>query len=174
MITILRLGHRASRDHRISTHLGLVARSFDADKIIYSGERDGKLISSIKDVVKRWGGPFEVKFKKNWRKFLMNFDGKVVHLTMYGLSLQEKINEIRNDTKNNDLLIVVGGKKVPPEIYKTADYNIAVTNQPHSEVAALGVFLHELKQGEELEKEFENYQVKIKPEKNGKNVVEKD
>ena len=49
MIVVLRLGHRRARDKRISTHVGLVARAFGAQKIIYSGEKDQKLLDSIKE-----------------------------------------------------------------------------------------------------------------------------
>jgi len=34
MITVLRIGHRISRDKRITTHVALVARAFGADKIL--------------------------------------------------------------------------------------------------------------------------------------------
>ena len=34
MITILRIGHRISRDKRITTHVALVARAFGADNIL--------------------------------------------------------------------------------------------------------------------------------------------
>ncbi|NIS35916.1 MAG: tRNA (cytidine(56)-2'-O)-methyltransferase, partial [Actinobacteria bacterium] len=39
------------------------------------------------------------------------------------------------------LLVVVGAAKVSFDVYEAADWNVAVTNQPHSEVAALAVFL---------------------------------
>ena len=40
MIEVLRLGHRISRDKRISTHVALVARAFGASKIYYTGQKD--------------------------------------------------------------------------------------------------------------------------------------
>jgi len=33
-VNVLRLGHRYSRDRRISTHVGLVARAFGADELL--------------------------------------------------------------------------------------------------------------------------------------------
>jgi len=36
-----------------------------------------------------------------------------------------------------------------------ANYNVAVTNQPHSEIAALSVFLDHLQRGQELKADFE-------------------
>jgi len=42
------------------------------------------------------------------------------------------------------LLLVVGAEKVPGDLYDLADVNVAVGNQPHSEVAALAILLHAL------------------------------
>ena len=55
---------------------------------------------------------------------------------MYGRRSRTKIGELR---KHDSFLIAVGGPKVPGEVYKLADYNVAVTSQPHSEVAALAI-----------------------------------
>jgi len=153
MISILRLGHRYGRDERISTHCGLAARALGAKEIIYSGEKDKSIIESIKKVNKRWGGSFSVKYEKNYRKVIKHYKKKkflVVHLTMYGLPIQNEMKKLRK----KNILLIVGSEKVPFEIYKSADYNIAVTNQPHSEVAALSVFLHEYFKGKELNKRF--------------------
>jgi tRNA (cytidine56-2'-O)-methyltransferase len=57
---------------------------------------------------------------------------------MYGAELESAVVQI--DT-NRDLLIIVGAEKVPPYFYEIADINISVGNQPHSEVAALALFL---------------------------------
>ena len=72
----------------------------------------------------------------------------------------------------SDKLIVVGGAKVPGEIYEMADWNVAVTSQPHSEVSALAVFLHELYMGEELGLEFQGARLRIVPQSHGKLVEE--
>jgi tRNA (cytidine56-2'-O)-methyltransferase len=168
-IFVLRLGHRKFRDERISTHCGLVARALGANGIIYSGEKDDGIIESVKNVVKKWGGKFEISYEENWRKVLKNWNGKIIHLTMYGIPIQNKINEIRKC--NEDLLIVVGSEKVPLEVYKLADWNIAITNQPHSEVAALAIFLDKFFIGEELNINFENPKVKIIPQEKGKKLI---
>lgn len=168
MISILRLSHRYGRDARLTTHCGLVARAFGASEIILSGDEDKKVIESIKKVSKRWGGSFNVKYEKNWEGFIENFKGKRVHLTMYGLSIEKKIKEIK---KEKDLLVIIGGEKVPSEVYHIVDYNIAVTNQPHSEVAALAVFLDNYFKGKELNKKFDNAKLKIIPREKGKKVV---
>ena len=45
------------------------------------------------------------------------------------------------DELESEILVVVGGAKVSGTIFELADYNIAIGHQPHSEVAALAVFL---------------------------------
>lgn len=168
MITVLRLGHRAGRDPRISTHCALVARAFGAEGLIYTGEHDSDMEKSVKNIVSNWGGPFEIKHEKSWRTVIKGFDGATVHLTMYGLPLQKEISRIR---KSKNLLIVIGGEKVPMEVYHAVDYNIGVTSQPHSEVAALGVFMHEYLQGKELTKKFGNAKISLVPQKAGKKLI---
>ncbi len=166
MITVLRLGHRAGRDPRISTHCALVARALGAERLIYTGEHDGGMEDSVRRIVKNWGGPFEISHGKSWRKVVKGFPGKSVHLTMYGLPLKKEIGRIR---KTKNLLLVIGGEKVPMEVYHAVDYNIAVTGQPHSEVAALGIFLYEYTQGKE--KKFRNAKMKLVPQKCGKKII---
>ncbi len=170
-VYILRLGHRISRDKRISTHCGLVSRAFGANGIIYAGEKDKDLMKSVKNVSKQWGGRFEVKYEKNWRNFIKKWKGRVVHLTVYGMPVQEKIEEIENCKK--DILVIVGGEKVPPEVYEMADWNISITNQPHSEIAALSIFLDRLWKGGELYRRFTNARIKVKPAERGKKVLKK-
>jgi tRNA (cytidine56-2'-O)-methyltransferase len=86
---------------------------------------------------------------------------------MYGIPIQEKVEELRRGSK---FLVAVGGPKVPGEAYRLADYNLAVTSQPHSEIAALAIALHELQSGEELKREFDHYKMKIIPSEKGKKV----
>ncbi len=137
MIEVLRLGHRISRDKRISTHVALVARTFGADKLYYTGQKDKEMESSVNKITKSFGGDFEIEYAKDYKKLFRN--KKIIHLTMYGADFRKYTSKIKGD-----VLIIVGGEKVPKEIYELADYNLGVTNQPHSEVAALGVFLDHL------------------------------
>lgn len=166
---VLRLGHRAGRDKRISTHCGLVARAFGADGIVFSGEKDQGVIDSIRKVSKQWGGKFEVKYEKNWKSFVRKWKGQVIHLTMYGLPVQKAIGKM----KKEDTLIIVGGEKVPYEVYQIADWNVSVTNQPHSEIAALSIFLDRLHKGKELDRKFPEAEKTIVPQERGKKVMEK-
>lgn len=165
-VSVLRLGHRFVRDKRISTHLCLVARAFGADEIIFDVE-DNRVKESVDKVIEQWGGEFKIGFIKNWKNFIRDFKGEKIHLTMYGININSAIKKL---DREKDKLIIVGGKKVPSEVYSLADYNIAVGNAPHSEVAALSVFLDRLFEGSELEKEI-NKKMKIIPLERGKKVI---
>ena len=167
MISVLRLGHRPERDKRATTHVFLVARAFGAEKIYYTGVRDRPIEENIAKVCNRWGGKIELKFVENAQLFLKKWLGSVVHLTMYGIPIQKAIDKIK---KEKDILVVVGGEKVPSEIYKLSDFNIAVTNQPHSEIAALAVFLDRFFDGKELEMEFKDAKQIIIPNERGKTL----
>ncbi len=142
-VYILRLGHRIERDKRITTHVGLTARAFGAKGIILSGDEDHKVMDTWKKVVEEFGGDFEVRYEKNWRKVIDGWSGTIVHLTMYGLELEDVKDEIKRNAKS-PLLLIVGGPKVPGEVYQKAHYNVAVGNQPHSEVAAVALILDRL------------------------------
>ena len=163
---MLRLGHRPQRDKRISTHVLLAARAFGADAAVYAGTRDPGLEESVAEVVENWGGGFTVQHTDSWRGTVKAWRGEVVHLTMYGLPVQDVIQEIRASPEPK--LVAVGGPKVPRELYDLADWNVSVTTQPHSEVSAVAVFLHMLFGGEELEKPHEGARLRIKPRSRGK------
>ncbi|MCK4491197.1 MAG: tRNA (cytidine(56)-2'-O)-methyltransferase [Candidatus Altiarchaeales archaeon] len=165
-ISVLRLGHRYARDKRVSTHICLVARAFGADEIIFD-IWDSMLEQSIERVVQEWGGRFRITFTTNWKKYLQEFRGDKIHLTMYGINIDEHLDEIRSS--HRDKIIIIGGKKVPSELYSLVDFNVAIGNQPHSEVAALAVFLDRFFKGEELKKKFDGRK-KIIPQDNGKQL----
>jgi len=173
-IVVLRLGHRHIRDDRATTHLFLAARAFGADIALYSGQRDPAVESSLRKVNATWGGRFELAYTQNWVRTLEDYKSKgwkVVHLTMYGMPLREAVGEIRSSMSNK--VVVVGGAKVPRKAYDLADWNVAVTSQPHSEISALSVFLHELFEGEELSKQFPDGELEIIPQAKGKKVRRK-
>ncbi len=168
---VLRYGHRLVRDYRVTSHCCLVARAFGASKIIVAGDKDEGLQKSVMDVAKRWGGKFEVCFTESWRKTLAQFKKKgffVVHLTMYGLQLQKEIKKLR---KKKKVLVIVGSQKVESLVYEQSDANIAVTGQPHSEIAALAVALDWLQKGKELGKQFKGARIRIRPVERGKRVI---
>jgi tRNA (cytidine56-2'-O)-methyltransferase len=171
VIVVLRMGHRPQRDKRITTHVCLTARAFGADGV-YLWRTDENVKKTIDDLGKIWGDNFFVECK-HYQKVLNGWEGMIVHLTMYGEKI-DKITEIREKSTNKDILIVVGAEKVPPEVYEAADYNISVGSQPHSEVAALAVFLDRLSGGKSLYKEFDNAVMRIVPSAKGKKIREKD
>ncbi|PIN99882.1 tRNA (cytidine(56)-2'-O)-methyltransferase [archaeon CG10_big_fil_rev_8_21_14_0_10_43_11] len=170
-VSVLRLNHRKSRDKRVTTHVFLTARALGATSGILCGESDSALVSSVNKTSRKWGGEFFVRYEKNWRALIKEHAKTVVHLTMYGEPVQNVISQLR---KKDELLVVVGASKVPPDVYKHAAYNVSVTNQPHSEISSLAIFLHELFGGRELKKTFQNASVKIVPKKKGKHVIKKD
>ncbi len=167
-VTVLRLGHRPQRDKRLSTHVLLAARAFGARDAVYSGVKDPRLEETVAELVEDWGGGFTVRHTDSWRATVKAWRGEVVHLTMYGLPVQQVIQEIRASPEPK--LVAVGGPKVPREIYDLATWNVSVTSQPHSEVSALAVFLHMLFGGEELERNYEGARLSIKPMSRGKDV----
>ncbi|EQD45769.1 tRNA 2'-O-methylase, partial [mine drainage metagenome] len=139
-VTVLRVGHRAGRDPRLSTHLALAARAFGAERMLLHPP-DPDLARRVAAVAEGWGGPFEVLPAPEWRRIVRDFDGPVVHLTMYGLPLARVRARL---ARADRILLVAGGAKVPSELYRLATYNVAVGHQPHSEVAATAVFLADL------------------------------
>lgn len=175
MITVLRLGHRKKRDPRISTHVGLVARAFGADRIIYAGEEDPELVKRLNRISQKWGGTFRASYTKDWEKTIGGLKRRgnyVVHLTMYGADLKLELADLQKQyRRKKGMVIVVGAEKVPAEMYELADVNVSVTQQPHSEVAALAVFLRDLFGGKERVGRFLGAELKIVPQRKGKRVL---
>ena len=167
MITVLRLGHRPARDKRVTTHVALAARAFGADRILVS-TRDPSLERTVNELFRRFGGPFGIETGVAWRKVLREWKGTKVHLTMYGLHVDEALAGIPKD----DLLVVVGAEKVPADVYRMVDVNVAVGNEPHSEVAALAVFLDRLLGGQGLRR-VRDGRLRIRPSARGKDVVDR-
>ncbi len=165
-IQVLRIGHRPDRDKRVTTHTALAARALGARRVLVDS-RDPKLEENVRGVVERFGGDFSIETGVQWRKAMREFEGKVVHLTMYGMRVDEAVDALRGE----DVLVVVGAEKVPPEVYQAADLNVSVGNQPHSEIAALAIFLDRLTGGEALYSE-RGGRMKVVPDGRGKNVVD--
>ena len=145
-IWIMRIGHRPERDKRVTTHVALSSRALGA-KGIYVDTYDPVLEENIHSVVDRFGGDYQIKTGVSWKEAMKDFHGKVVHLTMYGQQVVDAISKI---PKDEDIMIVVGASKVPFEVYERADFNVSVGNQPHSEIAALAIFLDRYTEGKAL------------------------
>jgi len=198
-VVVLRYGHRPGRDDRMTTHVGLTARALGADRVVFP-DNAGQSAETVRDITDRFGGPFAVELREDQNAIVRGFEGVVVHLTMYGERVQDVEGEIRKavglpdgdsgtngdsgangDSGTNgdpaaprDLLVVVGGEKVPWALYERADFNVGVTNQPHSEVAGLAVFLDRLFEGAELDREWDDADREVIPEPTGKTVVDAD
>ena len=166
-IEVLRIGHRPERDKRITTHVTLVARAFGANGI-HIDTRDGILESTVERVNKQFGGDFFIRTGVSPGKVTGRWNGTIVHLTMYGMPLDEAVKEIPMDER---LLVIVGAEKVPRYIYDVAHFNVSVANQPHSEVSALALFLDRMFEGRELKMDLEGGEIRIEPTRKGKTVV---
>jgi len=165
-VEVLRLGHRPERDERLTTHVCLTARALGVDAVHVDGG-DRRPVETVKEVTRRFGGDFEAhSLDVSPQSFVESWDGTVVHLTMYGERVQDTVGEVRS--KAESVLAVVGAGKVDGWVYEEADYNVGVTNQPHSEVAALAVFLHEYFEGDELDATFEGGEIEVIPSERGK------
>ena len=172
-IVVLRYGHRIVRDYRVTSHCCLVARALGAQKIIIQGVEDQSIKKSVGDIVKRWGGDFKVEFVDSWKRIIEYYKKKkylVVHATMYGSQIHKIESKLINSSK---ILLIVGSQKVESEVYELSDYNVSVTTQPHSEIAALAIMLDRLFEGKELDKKFKNAKIKITPQAKGKKVEKK-
>ncbi|MDW8010836.1 MAG: tRNA methyltransferase [Sulfolobales archaeon] len=157
----------------MTTHVGLVARAFGASGIVIADVSDELVVRNLRKVCEVWGGKDflvtdgvnSLEYVEEWRKR----GGVVVHLTMYGIHIDDVISEIRS--LNRDMLVIVGASKVPRAYYELADYNVAIGHQPHSEVAALAVFLDRLYGGRELKLIYSDAKLRIEPSLRGKKVV---
>jgi tRNA (cytidine56-2'-O)-methyltransferase len=149
--------------------VALAARAFGADKIVID-TKDAKIQKNIHSICKRFGGDFEIETGADYKKIIKQWKGNIVHLTMYGEELDKSINKI---DRNKDLLVIVGAEKVPSQIYGMADFNVSVSNQPHSEVAALAIFLDRYTSGRWLGKKF-NGKIEILPSNRGKKVISRE
>jgi tRNA (cytidine56-2'-O)-methyltransferase len=174
-VVILRWGHRPQRDARLTSHVALAARALGASGFVLSDVVDEKIRETVEKVAETWGGEFSFEMGSRWRDVVRDWKlkgGVTVHLTAYGENVQtsDVLERIRNSQK--DVLVIVGSQKVPREFYsaEVSDYNVAVGNQPHSECAALAIFLDRFFKGEPLGKGFANAKVKIVPQDRGKKV----
>ena len=171
-ISVLRIGHRLVRDDRVTTHAALVARAFGAEMIYMTGILDESIKDTVASVSERWGGRFKVEIIQDWKKLTKAWKkegGKVAHLTMYGINIDDIAGRLCKESK---VLVIIGAEKVPQEAYELADYNVAIGNQPHSEIAALAIFLDRMFTGEQFKRVFADANLKIVPTEKGKKVQE--
>ena len=171
-IEVLRLAHRPERDKRMTTHVCLTARAFGAGRV-HVDAGDPELVERISRVTEQFGGDMEVVTGVNATDVVKGTDLRVVHLTMYGENVADWDDARWEDIRSGPgVLVVVGATKVPREFYDLADVNAAVGNQPHSEVAALAVFLDRLTGGDPLRRDMGG-RVKVVPQERGKAMEER-
>jgi tRNA (cytidine56-2'-O)-methyltransferase len=172
-VVVLRWGHRL-RDERLTTHVILTARALGASGVILSDMEDKDIKNTIEKVVERFGGPFFLNMGILWRKAIKEWkkEGIVVHLTAYGENIESSDVLKRIKSSGKDVMVIVGSQKVPPDFFSEdfSDFNVAIGNEPHSECAALAIFLDRYFEGKELSREFKGAKVKIIPQKRGKGV----
>jgi len=177
-VVVLRWGHRP-RDLRVTTHVALTARALGASGFILADVEDKSIKAKIDEVAAEWGGRFSFEMGVPWRKAVGRWKesgGIVVHLTMYGQNISETdvMHKIRSSHRS--VMVIVGSQKVPSEFFSEefSDYNIAIGGQPHSEVAALAVFLDRLFEGSQLSRKFEDARIGVLHSPRGKRLVRVD
>ena len=177
-IVVLRWGHRPQRDARLTTHVALVARALGASGFLLSDTVDEKIRETVEQVTRNWGGKFFFEMGTAWKSAVRDWKSKggvVVHLTVYGENIQTSnvLDRIKNLRK--DVLVMVGSQKVPKDFFSNdvSNFNVSIGNQPHSECAALAIFLDRFFEGKELAWKFKDAKLQIIARKNGKKVASK-
>ncbi len=175
-IVVLRWGHRPQRDARLTSHVALTARALGASGFVLSDTMDKKIKETVEKVTGNWGGEFFFEMGTAWKSAVKSWkakDGITVHLTAYGENIQasDVLQRIRESKQN--VLVIVGSQKVPKEFFSdgVSDFNVSIGNQPHSECAALAVFLDRFFEGKELARGFKKAKIKIVPQERGKKTV---
>jgi tRNA (cytidine56-2'-O)-methyltransferase len=174
-IVVLRWGHRPQRDVRLTTHVALTARALCASGFILSDIVDAHLEETVTKITRAWGGDFHFEMGTSWKHAVRDWKregGVVVHLTAYGENIQTSDVMARIKAQNRPVMLLVGSQKVPGEFYSSevSDFNVAVGNQPHSECAALAIFLDRYFGGDELSKTFDKARIEIVPKDRGKEI----
>ena len=101
VIEVVRIGQRLVRDDRVTTHVALVSRGFGAERI-YMTEVNPEIKETVEKINNTWGGNFEVEFIEKWKtvvKKKKNEGFKIVHLSMYGESINDAQEKIQDEKK---------------------------------------------------------------------------
>ncbi len=73
---------------------------------------DKSIIHTVEKVANHWGrSEFLIEIYDNWKEVIKTWKkdgGKVIHLTMYGINVDDMIEAIRVEAK---LLVVIGAKR---------------------------------------------------------------
>ena len=160
---------------RLTTHVALTSRALCASGFILSDVRDPNIEETVRKITEHWGGTFQFEMGTPWKKAVRDWKAKggaIVHLTAYGENIQASDVLSRIKSLGRDILIIVGSQKVPGDFYSSevSDFNVSIGNQPHSECAALAIFLDRFFSGEELTVDFEKAKMRIVPKARGKEI----
>lgn len=149
-------------------YLALTARALGASAITITGRKDRKILKHISSTNRKWGGRFSVSFTNDYRKILKGSNRyKKVYLTRYGLPLN-KFSYVLRTYKN--ILLIVTLRENPGTIHNLSDFNISISDQPHSASASVAIFLHDFFGGRELAMHFENAKYKVVPKERGVDI----
>ena len=157
---------RSSYENKLS--LCMVARAFGASNVTFYPE-DGKSMKKLerrcRSLNRNWGGAFSAASTKDWKSFVKEKKNYLkIYLTRYGIPINKIGYQIRT---YKNVLVIVSEKEVIKPLYKTSDFNLSITTQPHSCTSSIAVFLHDFYQGRELAMHFENARYKVNPEERG-------
>lgn len=158
MITVLSIGEK---NPRVKLNLCLTARAFGAAKIIFVGRRDANISKHISAINGTWGGIFKVDFASSVKSAVEPLTKyKSVYLTMFGLPLKQLKYTVKT---YKNILLIVTSKEYDKQVGELADFKLSITSQPHSQAAAIAIFLHEFFDGREQAMQFQNAKVKVVP-----------
>jgi len=170
VISILAIGKYSYLN---SLDLCLTARALGASEIIFTREKEPKIIRHMNGLEKKWGGKFNVTFVKSYKKVLKDATNyKKVYLTRYGMPIN-KLTYVLNTYKN--IMLIVSFTEAPSKMLDIlTDFNVSITEQPHCSIASIAIFLHDFYRGRELAMHFENAKYKVIPKEHGLSVVKVD
>ncbi|MDE1856552.1 MAG: hypothetical protein KGH98_00540 [Candidatus Micrarchaeota archaeon] len=172
MISVLVIG---KYDFDRVMDLALAARALGASGISFCFDdkkrvEKAKISRKMGSIAKEWGGTFKVEFPEDWKEWIgAKKNYKKIYLTMYGVPMRKLTYTLR--TYKNILLVVTTNKPLK-DLFGVADFNISITNQPHTSVSSVAVFLYEFYKEREPAMKFENAKVKVVPTDRGM-MVEK-
>jgi tRNA (cytidine56-2'-O)-methyltransferase len=175
-VVVLRWGHRTHRDARLTSHVALTARALGASGFLLSDIIDKKIEETVEKVTRHWGGRFYFEMGTSWRTYVREWKAKggiVVHLTAYGENIETSDVLGRIKKTEGSVLLIIGSQKVPADFFSesVSNFNVSIGNQPHSECAALAVFLDRFFEGKELARKFDKAKIKIIPKERGKKTL---
>ncbi len=161
MIVVLAIG---KPKYESMVDICLTARALGASSVVLtssSHEMNSKLKRFCSFITNKWGGSFSAQFTSNWKNYMHSKTNyKTVYLTRYGIPIQKQQYSIRS---YKNILLIISTDKEMPELNKLSDFNISITAQPHSSIAAMAIFLNTYYAGRELSLNFSKAQYKVVP-----------